>query len=100
MVEDGELNAMIRSALEEGGAFAFRMPKKRRAVRYWAPTLLAAALTLVAAFRVTFQGARTEVADAIALLSAADEIELEEVSSPEELLLAWQEAPYRYLLSE
>lgn len=100
MVEDIELNALIKDAFEGEVTFAFAerkaAPKKRRWTLYWsAPSMLvAASLAIVAMFQVVFTPAPDRVSEAIRFLSEVDGVEMEEsASSPEALLLAWQEAP-------
>lgn len=99
MVEDLDLNRVLKGALEADGAFA--PPEAARArVRplYWAPPfLLAASLAVVAAFQCMLKPAETPTEAAISLLSCADELDFgdQKFSSPEEMLLAWQEAPYQ-----
>lgn len=101
MIEDKELNRVLKAALEAQGAFA--PPREVRAhskLRYWAPPmLLAASLAIVAGFQVALTPSTSSIETAISLLSSADELDFEAQSfaSPEEMLLAWQEAPYREL---
>lgn len=93
MVEDLELNALIKDAFESEGEFELK--RRSSSFRWTVPTmLLAASLAVVASFQVLFDSKSDRLSAAILLLSDADGIELDgEASSPESLLLAWQEAP-------
>lgn len=100
MVEDVEFNALVKDAFEGEAPFVFverkEAPKKRRWALYWsAPSMLvAASLAVVAMFQFMLTPAPDRVSEAIRLLSEVDGVEMEEsASSPEALLLAWQEAP-------
>lgn len=99
MIEDIELNRVLKAALEGKGAFAPpREACTRFKLRYWAPPmLLAASLAIVAGFQMALTPSSSSIETAISLLSSADELDFEaqSFSSPEEMLLAWQEAPYR-----
>lgn len=99
MIEDKELNRILKEALEAQGAFAPREKARTRFTpRYWAPPmLLAASLAIVAGFQILLTPSSNSIETAISLLSSADELDFDakSFSSPEEMLLAWQEAPYQ-----
>ena len=96
MVEELQLNRLIKDAFEAEKAFDFVEPvrNRRRLFLYWVPpsVLAAASLAVVAIFQVLVTPTPVRVSDAIQLLSEVDGLELEE-ESPESMLLAWQEAP-------
>ena len=98
MIEDELLNRCVKEALESGEPFEFRPPRTahpRLSWRWAVPALVAASVATGLALRVTVTSEPDPVADAIALLSEADGVEVvpEESASPAELLLAWQEGP-------
>ena len=100
MIEDEALNRCVKAALEAGGPFGFRRSRARRRRLFWrwaVPTLAAASLAVALALRVTMSVEPDPLADAIALLSEADGVDVEPVenTSSAELLLAWQDAPCR-----
>ena len=100
MIEDEALNRCVKAALEAGGPFGLRRPRAGRRRLFWrwaAPTLAAASVAVALALRVMVSAEPDPLADAIALLSEADGVEVvsEESASSAELLLAWQDAPCR-----
>lgn len=100
MIEDESLNRCVKAALESGEPFHIRLPlaeRPRRSWRWSVPALAAASVALAVVVWVTVPPRPDPMADAIALLSEADGVEVvpgERVSSAE-LLLAWQDAPCR-----
>lgn len=95
MVEDIEFNAILKDALEEGGAFEVGGVTRHRAKAiYWAsPLLLAASLAIITAFRVHLTTPPDTLSEALSFLSEAYEVELDSAATPAEQLLAWQDAP-------
>lgn len=91
MIEDLELNALVREALEEGGTLTLR---SRRPVWVWGvSSLLAASMALVVVIRALVPSAADPLSDAIALLSEADGVDQYSAADGAALLAAWQEAP-------
>lgn len=94
MVEDPVFNEMIKAALESKGPLEIR--QVRPSIFRWAvPTLLAASLTVMAVFQVTFPVRTDALTETICLLSEVEGIDLAdyETETAAELLLAWQDAP-------
>lgn len=96
MNEDDKLNSLIKSVLEEKGAFEFKRPQSGNwLIKAAIPTLMAASIMVLAMFWTVTNTSGQALSDAINLLSDIDGVELDEKDSTSERLLEWQDAPYR-----
>ena len=96
MIEDEELNAFLKKALESDCAFSRRSCRNRHRAWLWTvPTLLAASLTFFIVLPAFYVQPTSEVVETIGFLSVVDgfDLSIEEGRAPEELLFAWQDAP-------
>ncbi len=122
MNEDKELNEFLKTRLEgdvsgeiphfgeimraaSEASFA-RAEERRSRSRFWGASLLAASLAVVCTFSVLnidtkTPSPETTVANAIDILRVADGAEsMSDETSLDELLLAWQDAPYENAVSD
>ncbi len=94
MNEDDKLNSLIKSALEEKGAFEFKCSQSGNWLKWMIPALMAASIAVLAMFWTTASASTQALSDTIKLLSDIDGVELDESDSMAELLLAWQDASF------
>ena len=103
MIEDVELNRLVKEAFEESRAFELRRPhvsSYRRLGGWGIVTALAASLAVVILPRVFADGGEENVSVVIDLLSEVDGLATDSSAmlSAEEKLLAWQDAPIAEIL--
>lgn len=93
MIEDADLNRVLKGALEANGSFTLRPRGRRFPAVNWR-MLSAASVAVVMSFALWLRPVEDQgLKAAIALMAEVDGVELETGASSAEWLAAWQDSP-------